>query len=93
MLGRQDHPPKESEDTIHKVKSKIHDKERIPPDQQGLVYVGKYLQVESTVDYYNIRKESTLHLVMRLPGGGWRWGYSYYDVLSIVVGRSRRLLG
>ncbi len=54
------------------VKSRIQEKERIPPDQQGLVYAGKYQQDENTLAFYNIWKEWTLHLVMRLLGDGWR---------------------
>jgi hypothetical protein len=62
----------ESSDTVHMVKSRIQEKERIPPDQQGLVYAGKYQQDENTLAFYNIWKEWTLHLVMRLLGDGWR---------------------
>ena len=60
----------QSSNTVEEVKLKLQDKEGIPFPQQLLKYANERLQDGRTLADYNIRSGSTLHLVLRLRGGG-----------------------
>ena len=55
--------------TIEDIKELAYDQEKIPIDQQRLIFKGKQLEDYKTLEQYKIENESTLHYVLKLRGG------------------------
>jgi hypothetical protein len=55
--------------TIAEIKQQMQQKEGLSPDDQRLIFAGKNLDDTKTLMDYNIGKDSTIHLVLRVRGG------------------------
>lgn len=56
--------------TIAELKAQIQEKEGVSPEEQRLIYAGKNLDDTKTVADYNLGADATVHLVLRVRGGG-----------------------
>ena len=74
-------------DTIGNVKQKITDKEGIPVNQQRLVYDDKQLENDDvTLDEYGIKRENTIHIVLKnIEGSLNDPGKVYRSMMTVLT--------
>ena len=55
--------------TVSELKNSIEKIDQTPFDQQRLVYNGKQLEDERTLDYYGVKEDTVIHIILRIRGG------------------------
>jgi hypothetical protein len=68
---------------VSELKELIEKQEQTPFDQQRLVYNGKQLEDERTLDYYNITQDTVVHIILRIRGGMFHESSSRKDFDSV----------
>ncbi len=76
-------------DTTSYLKEKICDQEGIPPDQQRMIFAGQKLEDGRDLGAQNVKNGSTIHLILKICGGGDCLGAKFVDV-SNPSGPTRR---
>ncbi|ORY38401.1 hypothetical protein BCR33DRAFT_682469 [Rhizoclosmatium globosum] len=71
-----------ADDTIENVCWRIQEHDGIPVEQMRLIFSGIQLEMGRMLSDYNITSETTIHLVLRLRGGGVAMGTGFVDVSS-----------
>lgn len=54
---------------VSEVKTMIEKIDQIPYDQQRLVYNGKQLEDDRVLDYYGVKEDTVIHIILRIRGG------------------------
>lgn len=69
LTGKQTEVMVHHKMTVTELKDEIELVDQTPFDQQRIVYNGKQLEDERTLDYYNIKEDSIVHIILRIRGG------------------------
>ncbi|CAF1083522.1 unnamed protein product [Adineta ricciae] len=69
LTGKEIEVDIDGTDKIERIKERVEEKEGIPPSQQRLIFGGKQMTDDKTVNEYNVNPGSVLHLVLALRGG------------------------
>ncbi|KAI9635081.1 ubiquitin [Dioszegia hungarica] len=69
LTGKEVEIDVQAEWTISKVKDRVEEKAGIPPVQQRLIYSGKAMSDDKTVQDYKLDAGKVIHLVLALRGG------------------------
>jgi hypothetical protein len=83
-------------DLVDTVKDKILEREGVPPHEQRLIFSGRQLENGRTLADYNVQRDNTLHLVLRLRSSmgqtrlsafeyTWKTGIRIGSTISISV--------
>ncbi|XP_026066801.1 polyubiquitin 12-like [Carassius auratus] len=56
-------------ETVDQLQAKIYRKERVPVDQQRLIFNGRQLESGRKLQEYDISSGSSIHMTLRLRGG------------------------